>query len=210
MVCDPLACLCAAALARIHAFEGELYEPREAIAHVVPSPAAAPAERPRPWPRLRWGIGGSIGFVYPIDTVITHPDGSQSSVFSAGIGLDLRGGVQLTEWLAFDLNAVAETIVLAGDARVGALFEVAPVDAFAVSLGGGVGSLYDINFFFANPSADFAVGLLRVEGRIQTGAAGDQLMSFGAEGQLGGALGGDAAPGTLVTGGRAVVGLLWR
>lgn len=176
----------------------------DARAEDGPSPTSLPA--------LRGGFGASLGFVHPVGAAVVHVDGSETDVLSAGVGLDLRGGVQLTEWLAFDLNAMAETIIVSGDVRVAALIEIAPVDVFAIAAGGGVGTLYMFNFLFPNIDASFAVGLLRAEGRLPNRDASGSIsaFTFGGDVSLGRALGGDAAAGTLTVGGRAIFGLLWR
>jgi hypothetical protein len=120
----------------------------------------------------------------------------------------LRLGVQISEWFSLDLQAFAETALLAGDARIGGLVEFAPSEFFAFALGGGVGSMFIANFFAAAPTADFASGVLRLEGRVPQGGGPDPV--FGIEGQLCDTFAGDFPPGTLLLGGRAFGGVLWH
>lgn len=164
-------------------------------------------------PRTRFGLTGGIGVVWPRGaSTIMHPDGSSSDVFSAGLGGDIRAGVQATEWLAFDAQLFGETGLLAGDGRAAALVEFAPADVFAFSLGAGVGGLYNVNFFFDNPTLGYRLLLLRGEARVpQPGSFSRRFdLVIAAEGFLGEALSGDLPAGTLVLGARIAGGLLWH
>ncbi|MCC6521824.1 MAG: hypothetical protein IT373_04115, partial [Polyangiaceae bacterium] len=142
------------------------------------------------------------------------PDGREIALYAGGPGGDLRVGVGLTDWLALDLQLFGETLLLAGDARAGALFELAPSAHFAIAAGGGVGSMYLANFFFHSPSADFGAVVLRLEGRVEdedgSSPEGRLDLVFGAEGDLGFVFAGSLPPGAWLLGGRAFAGLLWH
>ena len=135
-----------------------------------------------------------------------------TSLYSLGFAGDLRLGIELAEWVSLDLQGLAETALLAGDLRIGALVELAPIPYFAISAGGGVGTMFIANFHAASPSADFASGVLRLEGRVPRERGEDPGLEavFGIEGQLGSTFAGDFPRGTLLVGGHGFGGVLWH
>ena len=179
----------------------------EALAQEVEAEAWSDA---RPLPALRLGATGSLGAIAPPNGPDVPMPAGPIGLYGAGFGLDLRLGMQLTEWFALDLQLFAETLLLAGDARAGALVEFAPAPPFAFALGGGVGSMYLANLFVGSPSADFAAGVVRLEGRVRQELTGDDVpdIVFGAEAQVGSVFDGSLPDGTLLVGGRAFGGML--
>ncbi|MFO0548729.1 MAG: hypothetical protein U0271_10095 [Polyangiaceae bacterium] len=111
------------------------------------------------------------------------------------------------------MQVLAETLLLAGDLRAAALFEVAPIPQFAFALGGGVGTMFSANFFFDSPSADFASGFIRLEGRLASSyddMREDGQFVFGGECQFGYVFRGSLPEGAALIGPRAFVGILLR
>jgi hypothetical protein len=170
----------------------------------------------RELPRLRLGAAASLGGVGApaAPEVVLAERGEDgrvtTSIYSAGVGVDGRIGVQITSRFAVDVQVFAETGFLAGAIRAALLAELAPIEEFAIGLGGGVGSIYVAKLFYGVPYAGLASGLIRLEGRIDNGVVPLEKMDavVGAEGQAGALVGGDFPVGTVMVGGRAFVGLL--
>lgn len=169
-----------------------------------PAPAGAQATAGA----LRVGLTGSLGYLSGGADVVVGPN--VVPMWSAGFGLELRLGVQATEWLALDVQLMAETLFFYGDARAGVLIEIAPHPMFAVAAGGGVGSMFMANLFYPSPSADFGSGVLRFELRFPGERADDLDIVVGVEGQLGATFAGAVPAGTLVGGARLFAGFLLR
>ncbi len=165
---------------------------------------------------LRLGITGGVGGLFsPGHGSIPHPTGDSQDFYSGGMGVDLRIGAQLGPYVAIDAQVFGETFLLGGDMRAGALLEVSPVPQFAFSIGGGVGTMAIVNFYFDSPSADFASGFVRLEGRLTPARNGEArpketLFVFGLECQLGYVFKGSIPEGSLLVGPRAFGGVLWR
>ncbi len=169
--------------------------------------AAVPARAEGPTSPLRVGFAGSLGYLSGGANVVVGPNAVP--MWSAGFGLELRLGVQANEWLALDVQLMAETLFFYGDARAGLLIEIAPHPMFAVALGGGVGSMFMANLFYPSPSADFGSGVLRAELRLPDDSSRSELdVVVGVEGQLGATFAGTLPAGTLVGGARVLAGFL--
>ena len=175
--------------------------------------AASPASADE---SLRLGVSGSLGVLGPPENpLVVQADGEATGMWSAGFGIDVRLGVQMSEMIALDLQVFGETLLMLGDMRAAALLEVAPIPYFAVAAGGGVGTMWNANLYFDDPSADFASGVLRLEGRLPERTRPSPIdksldLVFGLEGQLGSVFKGSLPAGTIVLGGRGFGGFLWH
>lgn len=165
---------------------------------------------------LRLGMSGGIGLlVAPGHGSIQAPTGGSQDFFSCGFGLDLRLGAQLGRHVALDAQVFGETMLLGGDMRAAGLLEIAPVPQFAFSLCGGVGTMFIASLFSSSPSADFASGLVRLEGRLENANEASSpdrqtIPVFGFEGQLGYVFRGSIPEGSLLVGPRLFGGFLWH
>jgi len=132
-----------------------------------------------------------------------------TQVYGGGVGFGVRGGIQMQEWLALDVQVFAESFFFMGNARASALLEISPVPPFAFSLGPTVGSMFVANLYEAK-SADYAGGVLRLEGRPserERREKGRAVVVVGVEVQAGAVFEGSVPPGTIVLGARAFGGL---
>jgi len=161
-------------------------------------------DEPLPAPSFRLGYTGGLGFIVG-DADAATASGETTPLYEVGLGLELRAGIQFTEWLALDVELLAETFLFVGAARAAASVEVAPHRHFAMTFGAGVGSMYIANFLVKSPSADYATGIFRALVRLRDG---DHDLVFVLEGQLGQTFAGDVPNGTWVGGGRFAFGIL--
>jgi len=155
-------------------------------------------------------VDPSLGVLWPLGSQVKRSNGDVNDVYSGGPGFDIRGGVQFTTWLALDLNLVAQTLILVGDGRAGAMLEIVPVDYLAFSSGSGVGSLYTVNFVHNNIVVDFAYLAFRIEGRLRQKSTWWKYLTFGAEGLWGSSFESDIPAHRTVVGGRLILNFLWH
>lgn len=160
--------------------------------------------------RLATSAGAGLTFAKPDPPIPRDQNQYDPTPFSAGFGGDVRAGVQLLRWLAVDAQVFAETALLAADARAGLLLELAPVRAFALGGGIGVGGLWTANFVHPSPKANFTYGSVRAEVRSPLAGSATDDLCFGLEGVLGATHQGTVPEGSRILGARLFVGFVFR